>query len=572
MKLTEHHYDVVCIGGGAAGLVASLEATAEGASVALVSKEPAGGGNTRLSGGGIAMDGEPEVFARDVLSSGEGLSEPALVKVVTEDSLPAALLLERLGLVYNKREDRIILGIRAGHGRPRTGHLPNDGVTLGRTLREAVIRQGLDLYDEMLAFDLLVPEGVMEGILCHDLITGEYHLFHASAVILATGGAGCLFYPQTDNARGVCGDGLALALKAGVGLIDLEQIQFLPFAITKPSSARGVYCGEPSVVGGPRGILRNGDGKPLLDMLNRRTRAEVAGVMWREMSHGRPGPRGGLILDLRDNLEPRPDNDAPWDSTRVNIILKTLLGGDCYRGEQPYEVAPTAHYFMGGIKSGTSGETRVPGLFVAGEAMGGIHGANRLAGVALTETAVFGSRAGKAAATYAAGREGDSPQGRDPVFASPSDRPAARFSGRTGGLVAEKLAELAAVAERRGTVPPVSIHRALGKILWDKIAGLRTEAGCESVLTEIAWLRKRLQEVRIPDTGPFNRPLWDYLEAEMMLPVAEAITLCARERRESRGAHLREDYPDPDPALAGRRIAVFIGPEGMAVRWEEVPQ
>ncbi|MBC7104690.1 MAG: FAD-binding protein, partial [Firmicutes bacterium] len=223
-------------------------------------------------------------------------------------------------------------------------------------------------------------------------------------MVLATGGAGWLYYPHTDCLRGATGDGMALAYAAGAELVDMEMVQFIPFAIVHPPSFCGILIGEPSVAG-PHGVLLDGQGRLLLENVRRQTRAAVTRVMAEALAAGRGTERGALLLDMSGNLKSREGREHLAYLKRRGRLeaVRRAYGDKAYKGEEPWEVLPSAHYFIGGLRVDPWGATNLPGLYAAGQAAGGVHGANRLGSVSLAELFVFGRRAGLAAARFALG-------------------------------------------------------------------------------------------------------------------------------------------------------------------------
>lgn len=509
-------------------MLAAVAAARAGARTALLCKEPVGYGNTRMAVGLIACSGLPhddrESFLADVLESGRHLSDPGLVEVLVDQAREALGVLEEYGLIYLRDEDGHLsektISRAGGHSRPRTLQILGAGVGLGHVLRAAVQKHSIALYEDTLLCELLKDGGEVRGVRAFDLVTGREFCLGAGAVVLCTGGGGWLFYPNTSNARTATGEGYALAFEAGAELVDMEQVQAIPFAVTYPEAFRGIICGEPAVAG-PAGKIVDGKGKTLLDGgIYRMNRAEVVRHMAAAMAAGATGPNGGVYLDLRPNLAlPKgPKVREQIQKTGMTDVVLPAYGRKAYNWEEPWEVAPTIHFFMGGVRADSLGRTNVPGLFVAGEVQGGVHGGNRLGSVALTEILVFGLRAGQAAALHARSRE--------PVdFTS----------------VPEKLTPLLG---KEGSVKPVQLVRALQKILWKSAGLVRNAAGLEKALKELSSLEEQAMHVSIADTPVFNTDLQDFVELGFMLTTARLIITAALARRESRGAHLRDDFPE----------------------------
>ncbi len=519
-------YDVVCVGGGGAGIMAAVAAAEQGARVAVVSKEPVGYGNTRLAVGLMACSGLPgdtrEAFIEDVLAGGEWLGDRRLVEALVDGAAEAAARLESFGHTFIRDSEGFLsqqaVTRAGGHSRSRTLRSSGIGIGLCQSLRAAVEKHGIGLYEDTLVSRLVKNEGRVCGIKALDLAEGREYVLGAKAVVLCTGGGGWLFYPQTSNARTATGDGYALAYEAGAELVDMEQVQAIPFAVTSPAAYRGLFCGEPALAG-PYGRILNGDGDTILDGgINNMSRAAVVSRMAGEIVAGRVGPNGGLTLDLRPNLE-HEDGLKARDRLREVGMFDVVLpayGRKAYDWEEPWEVLPTVHFFMGGVRADQDGRTCVPGLFAAGEVMGGVHGGNRLGSVALTEIFVFGWRAGLAAAEYAG--------------SSPAAEPAACLGD--SGLYG-----------RRGAIRPVTLVRRLQALLWEKAGLVRNREGLLDGLREIDAIEALAKTAGVSEKRVYNTEAADFLELGFMLTTARLVLTAALLREESRGAHLRGDFP-----------------------------
>ncbi len=533
-------YDLVCIGGGGAAVLAAVHTAAAGKKVALVTKDYAGFGNTRMAVGmtacpGVIPDDSIEKFLADLLSSGEGLNELALVKSLTEEAAREVANLEELGPIFRRDHGG---GFSAetvhqvgGHSHPRSLVNLGGGPALGAALKGALWRFGVDIYSNTAIIDLVKVRGEVSGALALNLNDGEFISFQCDTVLIATGGCGALFYPHTTNNRGAVGDGLALALKAGAALWDVEQVQAIPFGVTKPRSMTGALCGEPSTAG-PSGRLLDGSGSILLERgINRMTRAAVTRVMMDAIYDGKATSSGELFLDLSPNLKLN-EGEKIYQSIRgsgIFDIVKLAYGVDAYHWKEPWSVQPTMHYLMGGIRVNNLGETGVPGLMAAGEVQAGIHGGNRLGSVALSEIFTFGAIAGR----YIGLKSG-------PVIAK-----------------AEKKRELIDVLETQvsfwkdklrgnGQYQPSKLRIELEDLMWRLAGPVRIEKQLLQALTELDCLSGKLGDLSLVTERVANRQLRDAVELDLMLTAARALVLSALERRESRGAHLRSDYTATD--------------------------
>ena len=538
--------DVLCLGGGGAGVTAAISAARRGAKTVLVSKEPLGYGDTRASMGMVScpglVDGDSEeIFYHDIIRGGENLGNLELASMMAEKCREGCSMLENFGLLF-QRDRQGCFGEKVvypagGHTYPRTlGCPPGGGVAIGSALRGAVARQQLQVFEEVAACALLTKEGRVVGATCYDLPSGETLVFSAGAVILASGGGGWLYYPHTDCSSGTTGDGFSLALRAGAGLQDMEQVQFIPFGLTHPRDRCGIFLGEPNIAA-PAGLLRNSEGKVILEGLSRMTRAAVTRVMAEELAGGGGTEHGGLLLDLRPNLESEKGRRI-WEVRRqrgqLNIV-RQAYGEEAYHWKEPWDVAPTAHYFMGGVKIDTCGRSTVEGLLAAGQVAGGIHGGNRLGSVSLAELFVFGAAAGESAAAEA----GKVRHGED-ISISAGAR--------------QSIRELSELPGRKGRFSPLELQRRLQQVMWDKAGIARREKELQEALELIGYLEEDSADLTIPGYKVYNREVLHAVELRHMLLVAGMIVQAALLRKESRGAHYRLDFPLRDDRNWTRNI------------------
>lgn len=536
MEIARERYDVLIIGSGGGGLRAALAAAAAGARVAVLTKgEPARSGGTLSAHWSFcavlpepAPGDSPEVFAADILRSGEQIPDPDLVAVLAERAAEAVAYAQSLGVRFDpveKGSSRPHLGWLAGHSYPRALHVGNAvGREMIRVLLQAVGRAGVAVYPFTLATDLLVQDGVLAGALALDLRTGAVRLFEAPAVVLATGG-GSQAYALNTNPFEATGDGYAMAYRAGVELVDMEFVQFYPTVLVWPPGARGLMFNSGILI--PKGAtLLNKDREEFWDRyqvgpLKAATRDLMCRVMSLEIAAGGGTAHGGLYMSVR-GIDPR-------ELPQMQHRLMADVGLPAEVEER--EVAPGAHYFMGGLRIDTRAASSLPGLFAAGECAGGIHGANRLAGNALSENQVFGELAGRHAAAYAKGH---------PL-------PAAVGSGPALARVLEPVQALLSRAGRGDG--PREYLSAVQSLMHGQVGPTRTEEGLAAA---IAGLRRLREEVAVrlgPREAalPYNRDLARSLEVRNLIDTGLAIALAARERTESRGAHLRLDYPEQLP-------------------------
>ncbi|PJI93431.1 FAD-binding protein [Luteimicrobium subarcticum] len=545
--------DVVVVGGGAAGLSAALEVVSRGLTVALVSKVyPMRSHTVAAEGGaaGVARDDDSlEQHVADTVAGGAGLCDEAAVRFVVERAPGELARLERLGMPWSRDDDGLpsvrrfggMTRARTWYAADRTGfHLLH--TLFQTTLQHAAVRR----FDEHLVLDLLVdrpggdaPDRV-RGVVAHDQHRGEPVAILAPAVVLATGGAARVFGTST-NAGIVTGDGIAMALRAGVAVRDLELVQVHPTGL--PGS--GILLSE--AARGEGGVLLDAAGEryltdyglgpvtPVGEPEPRRMelgpRDRLSHAFWHAERDGRtlPSRDGGVVLlDLTHLGRARIDDRLPF----VASLARRFAGVDV--ATEPVPVRPTWHYTMGGIRASVTGATALDGLFAAGEcASTGLHGANRLGSNSLVETLVVGRASGEQAVRTSLARGGSEAAGdvADDVLATGSD-------------TADRLLAL----RGRGTEPPGPLRAELGRVLDADVGIFRDDAGLRRALAAVVDLRERYRDVRVADTSTVLNTGWaQVLELGAMLQVAHVIVAGALARTESRGAHQRLDFPDADP-------------------------
>lgn len=537
--MIEMNCDLLCIGGGGAGITAAMVASEKGADVLVVSKDPVGYGNTRIIGGIMAYGDldtsrEGEDFFKDIIIGGEYLNNQRLCRLLAKKAPDATALLERFGGMI-KRDDKgeissdVLLQI-GGHTSPRTVIFPSTGPGVGQSLRYGVERQkNIRTLERTLVFDLIKEDGKVLGAICYQLASGEVVVIRAKKTLLATGGGGWMYYPHTDTSRVVTGDGFALALNAGAELIDMEQVQYIPFSITHPSGMVGIVIGEPFTAG-PAGVLKNVHGEDILPGVSLKTRAQVSNAIILEVEKGNGTKFGGCTLDLKANKD-HPQGKFLYQAYQgifktFTEVIKTAYGPAAADWEEPWDVYPSAHYFMGGIVIDEWCQVKgVENLFACGEVTGGIHGGNRLGSVSMTELFIFGKRAGEKAADGIA--EQDSPV---------VDR----------ALIESQVKKLEGMVGKRGKFRVIELKRELQKAMWEKVGPAREEKRLKEGLKIFSSIERRFDDISISAAGKYNTELLDAVELSLMLPVAKSVALSALERKESRGAHIRLDYPDKD--------------------------
>ena len=560
-KYETHEHDVLIIGAGGAGLRAAVEASAQGVSVGLVCKSLLGKAHTVMAEGGMAaaMGNSDDrdnwqVHYRDTIRGGKNLNNWRMVEIFCQEAAERVSELEEWGALFDRTSDGLIAQRNfGGHRYPRLAHVGDrTGLEMIKTLQNHGIHQGLEVYMECTIFDLLTDGDKIVGAFGFWRESGKFVLFRAKTVVLATGGIGKA-YRVTSNSWECTGDGQALAYRAGAELIDMEFVQFHPTGMVWPPSVQGILVTEG--VRGEGGVLRNSEGERFMynyipesyapetsdteeeadrwltgDRNARRppellTRDVVAKAIRAENLAGRGTPHGGAYLDIATR---RTAEEIKRKLPSMYHQFKQLSNLDITT--TPMEVGPTCHYVMGGVRvDAESAMTRVPGLFAAGEVAGGLHGANRLGGNSLTDLLVFGARAGKHAADYA--KEHAALPAINPDQVRDLERQALQPFDETG------------------KENPYTVMQDIQKCMEANSGIVRTEKELESGLEMLKDLGKRAEQVHVEGNRQYN-PGWHYaLDLRNMLCISEAITLSALHRKESRGGHTREDFPDSSDAL-----------------------
>jgi len=527
--------DVLVIGAGGAGARAAIEAASQGADVVLASKGPMGrSGITPLAQWsfeatfGYSDLDNPEVHFYDTVVEGRYLSDQNLVEALAADAAQRVLDLERYGTLFKKEQGKFRQVKIPGQSGPRSVMLVGGGHGMMLGLKREVRRHNnIMVMEDVVVTSLLSSKGIPAGATVLDCKTGEFKTIRAKAIVLATGGYEELWL-KTDTPPESVGDGLRLAYLAGAKLVDLELLLFYPVVASYPPSIQGIIipyecCLEPDYVGGR---LLNGRMEDFLPPGSPPVRDILIRQMFEEIYSGRGTPNGNLYLDLTKS----PKAEEEVRRVVLDIIPEVYrhlleLGFDICR--QPIEVAPVAHYSLGGVRIDEKGQTDVEGLYAAGEVAGNIQGANRLSGNALTETQVFGARAGKAASDYSKARE-------EPVI-DPAQVEAEW----------ERIQNL--LSRKANSLRPGAVRKEVQEIMWQYAGPVRSELGLTRALDELQRVRDNdLPRVWAGDTLKYNNDLIRALELETMVDVAEMVLRAALLRKESRGHHFREDYPVAD--------------------------
>ena len=547
-----HEHDVLIIGAGGAGLRAAIEALAQGVRVGLVCKSLLGKAHTVMAEGGIAAamgnvdkSDDWRIHFRDTMRGGKFLNDWRMAQLHAQEAPERVRELEQWGALFDRTDDgQILQRAFGGHTFKRLCHVGDrTGLELIRTLQDRGVQQGIDVYMECTITRLLKDGDRMAGAFGYWREQGRFVTFKAKSIVIATGGIGKA-WKITSNSWEYTADGMALAYEAGAELLDMEFVQFHPTGMVWPPGVQGLLVTE--AVRGEGGVLRNRNGERFMEKYDPKrmelsTRDVVARAIYTEVKEGRGSEHGGAYL----NISHQPPEYVKKKLPSMYHQFKELADVDITTG--PMEVGPTCHYMMGGIRvAAETGQSTVGGLFAAGEAAAGLHGANRLGGNSLSDLVVFGKRAGKAAADHAK-------------------------SVSQGALDAAQLLdaerEMLAPFERTDGEFPYEIHRDLQETMQSLVGIFRTEDDLQKALGQLEKLKSRLQRVRADGSRMFN-PGWHLTrDLRSMLLISEAVTRSALARRESRGAHSRIDYPNSDD-LWGKKNNVIVKRDGEMDREE----
>ena len=582
-------HDVLIIGAGGAGLRAAIEASAAGVRVGLVCKSLLGKAHTVMAEGGIAaalanVDDRDnwKVHFADTMRGGQYVNSWRMAELHAKEAPDRVRELEAWGAVFDRTKDgRILQRNFGGHKYPRLAHVGDrTGLEMIRTLQDHGIHQGIDVYMEHTILSLLKDGDRVVGAFGYERERGRFKIFRAKAIVLATGGIGRA-YKITSNSWEYTGDGHSLGYEAGAELIDMEFVQFHPTGMVWPPSVSGILVTEG--VRGDGGILTNKEGRRFMfdfipdnykaqtadneeegwrytqgDKNARRppellTRDHISRCIVREIKEGRGSPHGGVFLDISWIKKKLPNAEEYIKRKLPSMYHQFKQLADIDITKEPMEVGPTTHYIMGGVRVDPDTQmSRVVGLFAAGECAAGINGANRLGGNSLSDLLVFGKRAGEFAAKFAKeNSHGKIDNNKIDMYAREALKPFENSSGEN----------------------PYSVQRDLQEVMQQNVGIVRDEGEMRSALDHLKTFWERAARVGVTGNRDFNPGWHTALDLKNLLTVSEAITRAALERKESRGAQFREDYPEKDERFSKVNTLIRKGEDGgMEVLLEPLPE
>ena len=556
-KYETREHDVLIIGAGGAGLRAAIAALGEGASVGVVCKSLLGKAHTVMAEGGIAaamanVDKADnwQTHFRDTMRGGKFLNNWRMAEIHARESPQGVKELEQWGALFDRTsEGDILQRAFGGHSFKRLCHVGDrTGLEMIRTLQDRGVHLGIDVYMECAITRLLKEGDRVAGAFGYWRESGRFIVFKAKSVVIATGGIGKA-WRITSNSWEYTGDGMALAYDAGAELMDMEFVQFHPTGMVWPPGVQGILVTE--AVRGEGGILRNKVGERFMERydpakMELSTRDVVARAIYTEAKEGRGTEHGGAFLDISH----KPADYVKRKLPSMYHQFRELADVDITK--EPMEVGPTCHYMMGGIRvDAETASASVPGLFAAGEAAAGLHGANRLGGNSLSDLLVFGRRAGLAAANHAK---------------------SAGTSTIDEAQIEESAKELLAPFVHLEGKSPYELHAELQETMQNYIGIFRNEEDLTKGLEKILKLKQDATVVRVEGSRLFN-PGWHLArDLTSMLTVSEAVALSALKRTESRGAHSRVDYPNYDGYWGKHNNIVVRENHEMKLEQREIPE
>ena len=523
--------DILVVGAGGAGCRAAIEAAANNLDVIMISKELLGKAHTSMAEGGLNVslgnvdpDDNPETHFKDTITGGNYINNQKLAEILVEQAAQRIFDLEDMGAVFDRTPDGKIAQRPFGKQSWRRTAYASDrtGSEIMVTLVEGIRKTSVRVFDEVFATKLLVTDGKISGVCAVDLKYGDYLVFRAKSVVMATGGAGRIF-SVTSNAQLDVGDGYGMAYEAGCELIDMEMIQFHPTGMVKPESAKGRLVTE--AVRGEGGILLNNKGERFMnkyypEVMELAGRDQVARSIMTEVLEGRGSPDGGAYLSIAH----LPKSIVEF---RLESMIEQFEDAGIDIREEPMQVSPTAHHFMGGIKTDEDAGTIIPGLFASGECTGGLHGGNRLGGNALADTQVYGAISGESAAKYAK---------------------SVSHLGVDKKTITKEFERLEAMLNRKDGISPADARGELTNLMWEKVQIFRKEEDMKFAVSELRRIEKDVVpniKVDVP-VRRFNPGWHQAMEFVHMVTTARMVAEAAFMRKGSRGAHYRVDADPKD--------------------------
>ena len=546
--------DVLVVGAGGAGCRAAIEASKHNLDVIILSKELLGKAHTAMAEGGynvslgnVDPDDNPETHFKDTIVGGNYLNNQKLAEILVNDAPQRIFDLEDMGAVFDRTPEGKIAQRPFGKQSWRRTAYASDrtGSEIMVTLIEGVRKSSVRVFDEVFSTRLLVRDGKISGVCAVDLKYGDYLVFRAKAVVMATGGAGRIF-SVTSNAQLDVGDGYAMAYEAGCEMIDMEMIQFHPTGMVKPESARGRLVTE--AVRGEGGILLNNKGERFMnryypEVMELAGRDQVARSIMTEVKEGRGSPDGGVYLSIAH----LPRSIIEF---RLESMIEQFEDGGVNIREEPMEVSPTAHHFMGGIRIDENSSTNISGLYAAGECTGGVHGGNRLGGNALADTQVYGALAGESAAEYAKN---------------------VSHLGVNREEIQDEFVRLESMLKRKEGISPADARDELTELMWTKVQIFRKEEEMQYAVDELRRIEKEVvPNIKVDVSVKRFNPGWHQaIEFVHMVTTARMVAEAAEMRKGSRGAHFRVDADPNDKGYYN--IIIRKGKDGkMELRKEDL--
>jgi len=569
-------YDVVVIGSGGAGSAAANTACKNGASVLLVSKDPIVCSDSKISEGIMTVRGSgsdkdtEEELSNNIQVQGDDLNNPNLVKAFAKDSQESYQWLTQHGIkptlnTENGQPQALTIPM-GGHTLPRSINHKNGGLDYAHACWNAITKGQIDIIEDAWFLDLYSHHNTklnkreIGGGLIYHASEGEFISVKAKSVIIACGGLSTLYFPHTDTMKGNTGDSYALAARAGAKLIDMEQVQFIPFAVAHPPSYQGLVVGEP-VTAGVLGNIKDSTGSIIKSEVMARTRAECAAAIANAIANGKGTKHNACYLDLTANNQ--GDSGRAFNALmqeKIPGILKLVkrsMGQAASTFQEKWEVKPSAHYLMGGVEANEYGQVIginknvIKGLYVAGQALGGLHGSNRLGSTSLAEGIIFGKKAGNYASKHAL-KTAHMP---DYCIAPLEENTIKHYMHYFNQKPPQP---------NKTTTAPIQVLRKLQKSAWQGLGPARTEAGITNTLAQIQQCKNTLKACNITDDLLWNQPFIDAIECENLLLCAEAIAHSANLRRHSLGAHVRLDSPK-----TWRPTILYKPAYSIAVFWQQ---